>query len=48
MFAHKLSMYLKIDGVLAFKHKIENEVVQYWTAFKNEMVAYFGPYPRLV
>ena len=27
MFAHKLSMYLKIDGALAFKHKIENEVV---------------------
>ena len=27
MFAHKLSMYLKNDGALAFKHKIENEVV---------------------
>jgi heme-degrading monooxygenase HmoA len=27
MFAHKLSMYLKNDGALAFKHKIENEIV---------------------
>jgi len=27
MFAHKLSMYLKNDGALAFKQKIEAEII---------------------
>jgi heme-degrading monooxygenase HmoA len=27
MFAHKLSMYLKNDGALAFKHKIEADII---------------------
>ncbi len=27
MFTHKLSMHLKNDGALAFKHKIENELI---------------------
>ena len=27
MFAHKLSMYLKNDGALAFKHKIEGDII---------------------
>jgi hypothetical protein len=27
MFAHKLSMYLKNDGALAFKHKIESDII---------------------
>jgi hypothetical protein len=27
MFAHKLSMYLKNDGALAFRHKIEGDVI---------------------
>lgn len=27
MFAHKLSMYLKNDGALAFKHKIETDII---------------------
>jgi len=27
MFAHKLSMYLKNDGALAFRHKIESDII---------------------
>jgi len=27
MFAHKLSMYLKNDGALAFKHRIEADII---------------------
>jgi heme-degrading monooxygenase HmoA len=27
MFAHKLSMYLKNDGALAFRHKMEGEII---------------------
>ena len=27
MFAHKLSMYLKNDGALAFRHKIEGDII---------------------
>jgi len=27
MFAHKLAMYLKNDGALAFKHKIEGDII---------------------
>jgi heme-degrading monooxygenase HmoA len=27
MFAHKLSMYLKNDGALAFRHKIEDDII---------------------